>query len=563
MARTFIPTYTDKRTGKRRKSPNCHVAFDDHMGTTRRVVAFPVKAGKARSEGLATRLDRLAACRATGDPWPIELRQFIDNMKPELLAKLVGWGIIDAPAGHRQKPMAYHLIGYYHHLKAKGDELRHVRQEVRKIGHAVRQCNMHYLNDLTALAMDKYLASRRAGNLRMRKKGRIARMKQLSASTSNKHLTAIGGFCNWLVKLGRLSRSPLCDLEPLKVIEEETRWPLSVAEMQELMDTSAGGPTLDDGTRAGPIMRWGMTGNERALLYRLAVEIGYRASELGSLTRASFDLESDTPTVRLLAGSSKGRRRSSIPLRPETVSMLRNHLASKAPAARAFHMPTSTHTAEMIRADLIDAKIAVSDALGRKRDFHALRHTCGTWLGNAGVHPKVIQTIMRHSTVRLTMDRYVHADRDQVTAALGQLPTLDDPQREAASATGTDSACATLAQKREQTHPNEDKGGQSDRKPSTRLSTDVLKKKPGKTEQWGRLDSNQRRHKPADLQSAPFGHFGTPPPRTSTQEAIVSWRARHDVTPRRDSKQIDCMTDTRTNRYTANRRPCIAQRLPI
>jgi hypothetical protein len=29
--------------------------------------------------------------------------------------------------------------------------------------------------------------------------------------------------------------------------------------------------------------------------------------------------------------------------------------------------------------------------------------------------------------------------------------------------------------------------------------------------QWARLDSNQRRHKPADLQSAPFGHFGTRP----------------------------------------------------
>ena len=28
---------------------------------------------------------------------------------------------------------------------------------------------------------------------------------------------------------------------------------------------------------------------------------------------------------------------------------------------------------------------------------------------------------------------------------------------------------------------------------------------------WAGLDSNQRRHKPADLQSAPFGHFGTSP----------------------------------------------------
>ncbi len=31
---------------------------------------------------------------------------------------------------------------------------------------------------------------------------------------------------------------------------------------------------------------------------------------------------------------------------------------------------------------------------------------------------------------------------------------------------------------------------------------------------WRRLDSNQRRRKPTDLQSAPFSHSGTPPQRT-------------------------------------------------
>jgi hypothetical protein len=32
---------------------------------------------------------------------------------------------------------------------------------------------------------------------------------------------------------------------------------------------------------------------------------------------------------------------------------------------------------------------------------------------------------------------------------------------------------------------------------------------------WRRLDSNQRRRKPTDLQSAPFNHSGTPPRRTA------------------------------------------------
>lgn len=37
---------------------------------------------------------------------------------------------------------------------------------------------------------------------------------------------------------------------------------------------------------------------------------------------------------------------------------------------------------------------------------------------------------------------------------------------------------------------------------------------------WRRLDSNQRRRKPTDLQSAPFSHSGTPPQRTDDYGGI-------------------------------------------
>jgi hypothetical protein len=50
---------------------------------------------------------------------------------------------------------------------------------------------------------------------------------------------------------------------------------------------------------------------------------------------------------------------------------------------------------------------------------------------------------------------------------------------------------------------------------------------------WRRLDSNQRRRKPTDLQSAPFNHSGTPPRRTANyglattgcQTARGTWRS--------------------------------------
>ncbi len=54
--------------------------------------------------------------------------------------------------------------------------------------------------------------------------------------------------------------------------------------------------------------RYGMSGQERATLYKLAIETGLRAGELASLTRASFTLDADKPTVTVDAAYSKRRR---------------------------------------------------------------------------------------------------------------------------------------------------------------------------------------------------------------------------------------------------------------
>ncbi len=197
--------------------------------------------------------------------------------------------------------------------------------------------------------------------------------------------------------------------------------------MQKLLDATVRGP-----------VRFKMPGVERALLYRVAVETGYRAGELASLTKANFDLTSAQPTVRVLGRCTKGKRRSTIPLRPDTCKLLKEHLATKSPNDKAFMMPTSDHTAELIRADLIDAEIPLVDSLGRKRDFHALRHTQGTWLSEAGVHPKVIQMMMRHSTIRLTMDRYAHSGAAQASAALERMPSFTTSRGEVGAVTQTE-----------------------------------------------------------------------------------------------------------------------------
>jgi hypothetical protein len=80
-----------------------------------------------------------------------------------------------------------------------------------------------------------------------------------------------------------------------------------------------------------------------------------------------------------------------------------------------------------------------TDHAGRKADFHSLRHSFVTNLASSGVHPKMAQTLARHSTITLTMDRYSHCLRGAEPAALAMLPDLTSPASgQAQRATGTE-----------------------------------------------------------------------------------------------------------------------------
>ena len=44
----------------------------------------------------------------------------------------------------------------------------------------------------------------------------------------------------------------------------------------------------------------------------------------------------------------------------------------------------------------------------RKIRFHDLRHTCATLLLGRGVHPKLVQYLLGHVSITMTLDRYSH-----------------------------------------------------------------------------------------------------------------------------------------------------------
>jgi integrase len=56
--------------------------------------------------------------------------------------------------------------------------------------------------------------------------------------------------------------------------------------------------------------------------------------------------------------------------------------------------------------------------------FHDLRHTCATLLLSRGVHPKLVQELLGHATIAMTLDTYSHylpSMGDQAAGAMGEV----------------------------------------------------------------------------------------------------------------------------------------------
>jgi hypothetical protein len=203
-----------------------------------------------------------------------------------------------------------------------------------------------------------------------------------------------------------------------------------------------------------------MAGPERILLYRTAIETGLRSNELRGLTRISVVLDGSQPFIRVKAANTKNRKDAQQFIQRDLAEQLRVHLASKTPTSRVFDLPDPTDMAAMLRVDLAAARrawlreclndldayvareqsdfLAEKDHDGKLLDFHSLRHTCGAWLAMTGAHPKVVQQVMRHSTITLTMDAYGHLSPGQEAEAIGRLESIMGRASEQLAATGTD-----------------------------------------------------------------------------------------------------------------------------
>ncbi|MFA6242031.1 MAG: tyrosine-type recombinase/integrase [Candidatus Hydrogenedentales bacterium] len=432
--RLFKPTYRDKHTGDLKAVAKWWIETRDHLQIVRR---FPAFKDKGQSRMLGEQIERLIVCRITGQQPDRELARWLEHVPPKLAEHFVEIGILDMHRAGAGRPLSEHLEDFKQSLLAKNDTVEHVQLVVSRTQRIFDECGFKVWTDISSDRVERCLANLRQGD------------SGLSAQTSNHHVQAVKQFATWMVANRRASESPIAHLKRLnvKVDPRHQRIALEIDEVRRLLAATYKGPE-----------RFGMTGPERTLLYRFAIESGLRANEIRTLTVSSFNLEACTVTI--LAVNSKHRAEDVLPIRPETAEELRAFFVGRMPGAKAFggrYKRLTDRTFEAIKDDLeatvekdpqgkvIVEAIAYTDAAGRYRDFHSLRHTCGSWLSACGVHPKTIQTIMRHGDINMTMTRYGHTLRGQEAEAISRLPDLSMSDRQAQKATGTDGKGIDLA----------------------------------------------------------------------------------------------------------------------
>ena len=445
------------KDGKRRKSPRWWMDFSDPDGRRRRL---PGLTDKRQTAVLAGNVGKLLAVRESGDALPADMLRWLEQVSADFRKRLADAGLIDRDRAGGLAPLMVldadgkvaggHLRDFLDDAEARNVSPAQLKLLGQRIRDTLRRAGCVWLRDLSTARTQTAIAALAEPT--------TARPDGLSRQSQTHYVRAVKQFGAWLLRERRAAENPLAGLRTYNAETDKRheRRGFTVEEMTALLRTTRQAPT-----------RYGMTGSTRAVAYALAFSSGLRRNEIRTLTRASFDLTGDPPTVTVQAGYSKRRRCDVQPLTADVAELLADFLPG-ADADCPFPLPK--HSAEMLHADMADGRAAwiadaaddderqdrdkapdflmPEDSAGLWLDFHSFRHGYVTQICKSDMSPREMLELARHSDPRLTFRRYSRvavADTARaLEAALPKLNTGPGAERQAGElrATGTDDAVA-------------------------------------------------------------------------------------------------------------------------
>jgi site-specific recombinase XerC len=152
------------------------------------------------------------------------------------------------------KDLKTHLDDYRRSMEAENRSPEHVKWTISQIRKVMDGCGFTRWADVDAHKVKIFLSSLRTSG------------RKIKTRSFNGYVVACQSFANWAVKNGRIPYSPLVTISKLTITDEEQRRGLTVDELRLLLQVSRDAPH-----------RFGMSGADRAMLYRVAAETGLRA----------------------------------------------------------------------------------------------------------------------------------------------------------------------------------------------------------------------------------------------------------------------------------------------
>ena len=209
------------------------------------------------------------------------------------------------------------------------------------------------------------------------------------------------------VDLRLIARNPAASADPPKVRQEEIT-PLDTDQTHILLDSAHG--------------------DKYEALYILALTCGLRMGESLGLRWSDIDLDSGTLRVnrqlqRIRGGGGlqfsepKNASRRTIDLPQRALEALRSHRKRQ---LEEKLVASSYEESDLVFATGKGTPLDAQNIVNRhfkpllKRAglpnirWHDLRHTCATLLLGRGVHPKLVQHLLGHASITMTLDRYSH-----------------------------------------------------------------------------------------------------------------------------------------------------------
>jgi integrase len=266
------------------------------------------------------------------------------------------------------------------------------------------------LMKLTPQDLQALYASKLSGGLAPRTVGHIHRVLHKS----------LGQAVRW----GLAVRNVADAVDPPKVHRAEMR-ALNAEEARRLLAAAEGDPL--------------------EALYVLALTTGMRQGELLGLHWGDIDLEAGALQVRRTIGRVRGQ--GFVESEPKSASG-RRHIALAPSAAGALRRHWDRQFAERLGGEAVpgSGSLVFCNGLGKPIEpqnllyrsfrkllqraglppmrFHDLRHSAATLLLSMGTHPKVVQELLGHSQISLTLDTYSHVLPGLQGEAVGKLDAL-------------------------------------------------------------------------------------------------------------------------------------------